>query len=127
MYLTHRRLTAIVVVTVSAACACAWAAGPASARPAAAQRTVRCSLPHAKEGGFALPYFATNLSCAQAKPVVAKAEFFQAGCKLTSPAGCKNDGFVCRDAKPEAPGEANPGDIIRCTRGPKAIKFEEPG
>jgi hypothetical protein len=127
MHVVHRHLTGAVTATVLVVCACARLTGPAFARPSAAQRTTRCSLPHSQEGGFALPYFATNLTCAGGKPVVKAGLFCRPAGAFHSRGGCRSDGFACRDSHPQIAGEVNPGDIILCTQGRQTVKFEEPG
>jgi hypothetical protein len=126
--LTNRRRVGIAAAAIMlTVCVCAWLSGPAFARPSAAQRTIRCPLPHGEEGGVALAYFATKVSCPRAKPVAVKARFLPERCHLTAAAGCRTTGFMCRHSHPQMPGQTQPGDIIRWTQGRKAIKFEEPG
>jgi hypothetical protein len=122
--LNYCRLAGTVALIAVTACACL--AGPAGARPAAAHHTIRCTLAHGLEGGGTLAYFATNVSCQRTKQVVVNGRI-QTHCNEVSVAGCTVDGFVCRDSDPQIPSFVSPGDIIRCTQGRKAVKFEEPG
>jgi hypothetical protein len=122
--LVLRRLTGVVIVVAVVVCGCLTKS--AFARPSAAQRTARCSLAHGQEGETPLPFFAIDLSCAAGRPVVAKAASSLPFCKHAG-AGCRTAGFVCRDTRPLTRGMTQPGDIIRCTHGRQAIKFELPG
>jgi hypothetical protein len=96
-----------------------------SPSPAAASRTIQCSLPHGAEGGVSLPFQATNISCSRGHPIVSKARL--GPCNPTSASGCRVDGYVCRDSDPLDPGHVSAGDVIRCTKGRKAVQFGEPG
>lgn len=93
--------------------------------PAMASRTIQCSLPHGAEGGVSLPFQATNISCSRGRPIVLKARL--GPCNPTSAAGCRVEGYVCRDGDPLDPGHVSAGDVIRCTKGRKAVQFGEPG
>jgi hypothetical protein len=62
-----------------------------------------------------LPFKATNISCSRGRPIVSKARL--GPCNPTSPAGCRVEGYLCRDANPLDPGHVAAGDVIRCTKG----------
>jgi hypothetical protein len=93
--------------------------------PAVASKTIQCSVPHGAEGGVSLPFQATNISCATGRPIVFKARLVP--CNPTSAGGCRVAGYVCRDAHPASPGHVSAGDVIRCTKGRKAVQFGQPG
>lgn len=120
MSLTSRSAFASAALAVLAAVL--LTVSPASA---VASRTIRCSLPHGAEGGVSLPFQATNISCSRGRPIVSKARL--GPCDPTSSSGCRVEGYVCRDANPLDPGHVAAGDVIRCTKGRKAVQFGEPG
>jgi hypothetical protein len=95
-----------------------------------ALRRRACSLPHGAEGGFALPYATTGVTCTAARPVVKDVSYSGGPCmgsNLTG-SGCHAaHGFLCRIPSPTTPGFASPGDRAICTRGNKRITFELPG
>ncbi len=120
MSLTSRSTLTTAALAV-VACLVLTAAPP----PAIASRTIQCSLPHGAEGGVPLPFQATNISCTKGRPIVYKARL--SPCDPTSAGGCRVEGYVCRDAHPANAGYPSPGDIIRCAKGRKAVRFGEPG
>jgi hypothetical protein len=120
MSLSSRSALATVALAVLA-CLVLTATPP----PALASRTIQCSLPHGAEGGVPLPFQATNISCTKGRPIVYKARL--GPCNPASEDGCRVEGYICRDAHPANPGNPSPGDIIRCTKGRKAVQFGEPG
>jgi hypothetical protein len=94
-----------------------------AALPGVAGASANCSLAHGAEGGFALPYRVSGVSCHNAKPVVKSA----IGCRHIAGRGCAIRGYRCRDVHPSAAGYAAPGDVITCTAPRRRIRFDEPG
>ena len=94
--------------------------------PAVASKTIRCTLPDGAEGGFPLSFKATHISCSRGRPIVSKARLL-GSCNPTAAAGCGVEGYVCRDGHPAEPGLVSAGDVIRCTKGRKAVQFGQPG
>ena len=98
----------------------------AAAPPQPPAQPQSCSIPGGAEGGAALPFTTTGLSCPDGARLVdaALTAFARTGFGYGTTRTIDVQGFACQVT---SPGVVAPGSQVTCTKGAEAVRFELPG